>query len=110
HRRKLGLKGLFQIPLRVGCDFALCQVKAERSQGCDDHHDGGEQAGAKARHLFVSHFAVGTHGKSTCSVWPFFKSTGFSRVVLLSTHAFSVERPAGSLSNRNRPAVSVITK
>ena len=30
HRRKFGLKNLLQISLRVGRDFALCEIKTER--------------------------------------------------------------------------------
>jgi hypothetical protein len=54
HRRKLGPKCLLQVSLSVGGDFALCQIKPERSQRCNDHHDRGEQSGAKARDLFAS--------------------------------------------------------
>jgi hypothetical protein len=68
----------------------LCQIKTETCQRCDDDHHGGKQSGAKARYAFVSRLLRGTHWKSTWSVSPFFNSTGFSRVVLLSIHAFSV--------------------
>ena len=90
HRRKLGPKCLLQVSLSVGGDSALCQIKPECSQRCNDHHDRGEQSGAKARDPFVSRCTRGAHGKSTCSVCPSFNSTGFWRVVLLSIHAFSV--------------------
>src|SRR5215510_4096149 len=90
YRGKLRLECLLQVSLRVRGDPALCKIKSESSQRCDDHHDRGKQSGAKASYLFVSRFTRGSHGKSTCSVWPSFKSTGFSRVVLLSIHAFSV--------------------
>src|SRR4030095_84987 len=93
HRRKLGLERLLQVSLRVRGDPALCQIKAERSQRCYDHHDRGEQSGAKAPYLSVSRFTRGSHGKSTCSGWPSPNFTGFSRVVLLSIHAFSVLWP-----------------
>ena len=68
HRRKLGLKCLLQVPLRIGCDSALCQIKPERSQCCYDHHDRGEQSRAKGSELLASRRTPGTHGKSTCSV------------------------------------------
>src|SRR5882762_9712991 len=110
HRRKLCLERFLQVSFCVRGDSALRKIEPERSQRCHNHHDGREQSGAKTPHLFVSRFIRGPHGNSTCSVWPSFNSTGFSRVVLLSIHAFSVYLPGGSLSNRNRPAVSVITK
>src|SRR4030095_2222702 len=90
HRRKLGLKRLVQVSVRIRGDLELCKIKAESSHCCYDHHDRGEQPGAKTPYFFISRFTLGFHGKSTCSVWPFLNSTGFSRVVLLSIHAFSV--------------------
>src|ERR1043166_2146329 len=109
-RRKFSLKILLQISLRIGGDFALRQIKTKSGQRCHDDHHRGEQASSKARYTFVPRLDRGVHGKSTCSVWPLLNSTGFSRVVLLSIHAFSVYRPAGSPLNRKCPAVSVITK
>src|SRR5438093_12563446 len=92
-RGKLRLEILLQISFRVGCDFALCEVETKSSQRCDDDHYGGEQPGSKACYTFVSGLNRRSHGKSTCSVWPFFSSTCFSGVVLLSIHSLSVFRP-----------------
>src|SRR5439155_527957 len=44
----------------------------------------------RLRRLLRRRFLPGTHGKSTWNVSPFFNSTGFSRVVLLSIHALRV--------------------
>src|SRR5205814_9341987 len=108
-RGKLRLEILLQISFRVRCDFALCEVETKSSQRCDDDHYGGEQPGSKACYTFVSGLTRRSHGKSTCSVWPFVSSTGFSRVVLLSIQALSVLRPAGCPFNRRCPCVCVIT-
>src|SRR5436305_12381279 len=89
NRRQLGLERLLQIAFRVRSDPALGKIKSERRQRCHDDHDGGKQSGAKAPYLIVSRFIWDSHGSSTCSVWPSRSSTGFSRVVLLSTHALS---------------------
>src|SRR5205823_6032996 len=42
---------------------------------------------SKARHFFISPLNCGTHGKSTRTVCPFFKSIGLSLIVLLLIHA-----------------------
>ncbi len=89
-RGKFSLKSLLQISFGIGRDLALREIETERRQGCDNDHHRGEQPSAKARYLFVSRLVRGAHGKSTRSVCPFFKSTGFSRVVLLSIHALTV--------------------
>src|SRR5262249_2956338 len=87
---KFILKNLLQVSFCISGDFALRQVKTESGQRRDDHHHRCEQSSPKARYAFISCFNGGAHGKSTCSVWPFFTSTAFSLVFLLSIHAFSV--------------------
>src|SRR5439155_20203600 len=89
-RREFRLKDRIQISLCTGRHLAQCQIKPETAQRFDDDHNGDNQSSAKARYAFVSRLLRGTHGKSTWNVSPFFNSTGFSRVVLLSIHAFSV--------------------
>ena len=88
--RKFILKNLLQVSFCISGDFALRQIKTESGQRRDNDHHRGEQSSAKARYAFIPCFNGGAHGKSTCSVWPFFTSTAFSLVVLLSIHAFSV--------------------
>ena len=89
-RGYLRLEILLQILFGVGRDLPLRQVKTESGQRYYDDHYRGEQTSSKACYAFVSRLNCRPHGKSTRSVWPFFNSTAFSRVVLLSIQALSV--------------------
>jgi len=73
---------------QLGVPEAALRKKESRSCDCRDHeHHRQQKLHPEASAISRSHRL---HGKSTWAVWPFFRSTGFSRVVLLLTHALSV--------------------
>src|SRR5207247_11384333 len=88
-------------------NVALSKVKHKSHYCGDNQHYGDQQFGPETCHPAFVRPARGDHGKSMCKVSPFFSSTGPSRVVLLSIHAFSMYWPEGSSLNRNRPSASV---
>ena len=88
--RKLGLKILPRIALCARRDGTLSQIKSENRQRGNHQHHRGQQFRPETHHAAFACLDRRIHGKSTCSVAPLFRSTLFSRVVLLSIHALSV--------------------
>ena len=109
--RDLALEFPFDVLGRVGHEAAFRKVKREKRDDGNDEHDRREQPRAKARNACNLQLGDSAHGKSTRRVAsPGGKSTSCSRMVLLSTHAFTVKRPAGKPASLKPPAASVITK
>src|SRR5438046_8258476 len=108
--RKLGLKILLQIACGSRCRIALCEIQCKDCDRRNHQHHRSRQLPAETCNTALVYVAQGDHGKSTCTVAPLFNSTDCSRVVLLSIHAFSTQRPAGSPLNSKRPSGFVTTK